>query len=514
MFHKFKSFPASPRSGAAAAFVVAVFLAVAAMLVGPTVHADATEAAPLQETDSIRVGERLTYTVSLDGFGNAGYADLSVVSRGNFEGRDAFEVRFKMKTFEVVNAAFFPVDEVRTVYLDSASGLPFALKRVVNPDGFASATLERFPVAPSGLDMTALLYKVRRAAGSGKFRLSDGESNFWVVMKARDGGVVKTDAGAFETTVSTVRSAYFKSIGISEMKIYLSTDEARVPVLVSFMTKVGLMTARLTGLRSAPPDQKEGAKPAPSPTPFPPARPVKPKPGPTKPPYIDDQPLGDDLPFALREKLTFGIRNGEVQIGKIVVEARERRQVEGKDSLFLLASVTEAALSAGVFSKDDYVKSYVDPETLLPQSSEVRFRGSLGSLNYIAKFDQEAGTALPSGSATVQIPSSTHTLLSILYAVRTFNLKLSKSAGNPVNDTRVSVFWNNQSLVFTFRPVDVQTVSVGGAKVRAQQIAVVTGNPQIDALNLKVWLSEDPDRRPLKITLGTYSAELISADSR
>lgn len=464
-----------------------------------------------QETDSIRIGERLSYVVSLDGFGNVGYADLMVVSRGRIEGRDAFEVRFKVKTFDVVNAVFFPLDEVRTAYLDAASGLPFSIKRVLDPSGFSQERSEGVATAPSALDLISLIYKVRRAGGDGKFRLSDGKDNFWVVTESKKTARVVTDAGTFEAAESALSSGYLGTLGISQLKVYLSTDEFRVPALVTFKTRAGAMTARLTGITL---DRKlDGAVQA-TPSPVPAASPVRPRPTPVKTPYVENRPLGEDLPFALGERLVYRVKSGDLQIGKVVVEARERKFVDGSDSLLLLATVGESIASAGIFSKDDYIKSYVNPGSLLPFSAESRFRGSLDSLNFSGKFDQAAGVVTQSGSVPVTIASNTHTVLSLLFAARSFNLRPSKSAGNPVNDTRVSVWWNGQGGIFTVRPLDLQTMTVDGAKITAQQVALITGNPKLDSLNIRVWITSDSARLPLKITAGIYSAELVPAESR
>lgn len=499
------------RKAAVLLFVLGTSLSAALMFVG--VAAEASRVVLFQETDSIKVGERLTYNVSLDGFGNVGHADLWVVSRGRTQGRDSFEVRLKMKTFEIVNAAFFQIDEVRTAYLDAASGLPFAMKRILDPNGFPRETVSGFPQAPSGLDISALIYKVRRAGGQGKFRLVDGDDKFWVEMKSRDGGRIETEAGAFDTVVSQVRSRYFRSIGISDVKVNLSSDDAHVPVQISFKTERGLMVARLIGMTSA-----KAAAPAaaatPTPVPFPVANPVRTKPTPVKTPYVNDRPLGTDLPFSLKEKLTFRVKNGESAIGKVSVEVRERRIVEGKDSLVLLLNVLEASSGANIFSKDDFIRSNVDPGSILPFSSDIAFRGTLSALNFSGRFDQDNGTVTLAGATPMNITSNTHTLLSLLFAMRTFNLKQSKSVGNPVNDTRVSVIWGGKSVVFTLRPIDMQAVTIDGTKFQAQQIGLITGDPQIDALNIRIWLSVDDFRRPVKLSVGSYNVELVSAEYR
>src|SRR5687768_17611046 len=78
-----------------------------------------------QDTPSIfRLGEKLSYNVSFGKFANAAYAETFVASRGKLSGRDAVELRGRVKTLEMVSAAFFMVDETRSVYAAPDTGLP------------------------------------------------------------------------------------------------------------------------------------------------------------------------------------------------------------------------------------------------------------------------------------------------------------------------------------------------------------------------------------------------------
>ncbi len=80
----------------------------------------------------------------------------------------------------------------------------------------------------------------------------------------------------------------------------------------------------------------------------------------------------------------------------------------------------------------------------------------------------------------VEVPVGTHSLLSLAYAIRSFNLKPSKDASNPVNDTRVAVFLDTKAYVFTLRPSNADIINLQGEKVSAQLISISTGNPAID----------------------------------
>jgi hypothetical protein len=110
----------------------------------------------------------------------------------------------------------------------------------------------------------------------------------------------------------------------------------------------------------------------------------------------------------------------------------------------------------------------------------------------------------------VDAPVGTHSILSLIYAMRSFNLRPSKDPNNPVNDTRVAVFWDDRVHIFTLRPVNAETILLGGEKVNAQLITVITGDPQLDLLALKVWLSTDGRRVPLRFSVGTFQADLTS----
>ena len=116
------------------------------------------------------------------------------------------------------------------------------------------------------------------------------------------------------------------------------------------------------------------------------------------------------------------------------------------------------------------------------------------------------------GKTTIDAPIGTHSFLSLIYAMRSFNLKPSKDPANPVNDTRVAVFWDSRSYVFTLRPSNPEEITINGEKRSAQLITIKTLNKELDALSIKVWLSTD-NRVPLRFSVGTYQADLISQTS-
>jgi hypothetical protein len=454
-----------------------------------------------------RIGEKLTYNVSFERFNNAGYAEIAVVSRGKLGDREAVELQSKFRTNELVSAAFYLFDESRTTFAAAESGFPLYIRKSTHTGVMPKETVNNFLTAPTqNFDLLSLIYRIRTAGGLGSFLLQEDEKIYPVTLLTSSIERIKTDAGEFETTISTVQSEYFTEKGIKEFRVNLSSDEQKVPVLIRFKTLKGEFRVSLASVQQIEGPAETQPTPVVAQTPRPAATPT---PKPTPAPYLDNQPLSPNIPFDLGETLEYRISTGGQNVGRLLLQAKERRLAGGKDSLFLNAVVSSVERNGGLFNAGDGILAQVNPDTLVPHQIEIRFSGSLSSFNQLAKFDQERGAAV-FGASQAPIPVNTHSLLSLAYAVRSFNLKPSKDTKNPINDTRVSVFYDTQYYVFTLRPADAEVINVSGERIPAQLITIITGNPQLDALNLRLWLSGDVKRTPLRLAFGTYQADLIS----
>jgi hypothetical protein len=362
-------------------------------------------------------------------------------------------------------------------------------------------------VPTQNFDLLTAIYKLRSAGGTGSFLMQEDDKIYAVNAQTTVSEKVKTDAGEFDTTVSTVQSEYFTNKGIKDFRINFSSDEQKIPVSVRFKTAKGEFQALLQSAQVIEPETP--ATPTPALTPTPP--PVQtPTPIPTPTPSLDNQPLSSNLPFVLGETLEYQITTGGQNVGAFILQAKERRTINKQDVLFLTASVSRADRSAGLFNVGDSITAQVDAESLAPYQFDVRFTGTLKNFNQSARFDQDRGIAIFGGANQAQIPLNTHSLLSLAYAVRSFNLKAVRDTKNPIMDTRVSVFYDAQFYVFTIRPLEPEVITLNNQQIPAQRITVITGNQQLDALNLKIWLSSNEKRTPLRFSIGNYQADLIS----
>lgn len=455
-----------------------------------------------------RTGERLTYFVSLDGIQNVAYAETQVVSNGRMSGRSVVELSSKIKTLNFTSAAYYMIDESRMTFAEVDTGYPLFVKKTEMIGGVPKVSTQDFTSAPNTYhDISTFLYAVRNVTGNGTLNFRDGGKLYTAVFNTTGPRKVETDIGAFETTLIDVKSDFLAERGVSSLRINISLDEARIPVQIRLRTAQGLFKALIASVRiiePPPPDEntpRPAATPRPSPTPVAAATPL---------PYVENQPLSSELAFSLGETLEYSVSSNGAEIGGFTMRVGDRTQFEGADSLLLTALPAEGSGSNTLFAADDFIRTRVDPETLSPQQIEVKIAGSLGRISQFAKVDARTGTITVNAVQKIETPAGTHGLLSLLYAIRSFNLTPSRDLSNPVNDTRVAFFWGSRYYVFSLRPSPVDVITLRGERIPAQQVAIISGDPDLDRLAIKIWLGTDRRRLPLRISFGDYQADLIS----
>jgi hypothetical protein len=459
------------------------------------------------EPTGIRVGERLTFNVAIGRYPNMAYAELYAVSRGRIADKDAIELRTKFKTLDLASATFYLIDETRTTFASPINGSPLYVSVTQNAFGLPKETITNFLTTPTPhFDLATMIYRIRQAGGPGSLTLQENEKVYSVNFQP--GGVERkrTDAGEFDTTIVSVQSDYFSELGISDVRLNLSNDEARLPVAVEFRTQKGSVRATLASVQIIEPEVIAEPTPVPARTPVPDRTP---KPVATPTPYIDNQPLAEALAFEIGERLEYRILSAGQQVASMRLAAKERIRVDDQDTLVLEASFSDVR-PGSPFAGGDLLRAYVDPETLAPHRIEMRFAGELRSFSNTAEFSREGSVIRVGNDEPVDAPVGTHSILSLLYAARSFNLKPSRDLNNPINDTRVAVLWESRPHVFTLRPSPPEIITIDGKPVGAQMVAVTTKNPGLDRQNIKIWLGNDEARIPLRFSVGAFQAELIS----
>lgn len=465
--------------------------------------------AAIEAPTVFRVGEKFSFNVAFEQFGNVAFVEMQTVSRGRFANRDAVELQARVKTYEIVSAAFVGIDERRTVYAAADSGLPLYIDRMSASGGIPKQKItNNLDIASPALDMATMIYRARANGANGSFTFVEDGETYVITFAAAGSETIKTDLGEFDTIATTVQSTYFDTFGVKDLKVNFTSDERRIPVAIKFETAKGSFFGSLAGLSDA-------AKPTPAPTPTatPTPKPIAtPIPTPKAPTYIDDQPLLRELAFSLGERLEYRVSFAGQKVADLVMEAKQRRLVQNVDTLTLSASVTSVEPQFRQLTMSDSAAALVNPETLAPFRFDMKLGGGLSTVSQNLVFDPRTG-AITFGASRADAPVGTHSLLSLFYAMRSFNLRPSKIATNPVNDTRVAVFWGEKPYVFTLRPSNPDNITIAGEKVMAQMISITTGNPQLDQAQIKVWLSLDDQRTPLRVVIGGYTADLVIRDA-
>ncbi len=461
--------------------------------------------AQTSKSNSFRYGEKLTYNISFDKFANVAYAEIYVASNGTIGGKKAVELQGKIKSFDLFSAIFYLFDHTRTVYASEESGYPLYIRDASNMSGIPEEKVLNYLNEPAtGLDLLTMFFKVRESGGAGSFSVLENGRIYGFDFALSGGETVATPGGTFETNLSTVSSPYFTEHGVSNVRVNFSADEDRIPVRIRFSTDRGSFSALLAGSSIIKPEAtpEPAVTPTPTPTPVP-----TPTPTPSPTPFIENQSLAPDLPFRLGEKLRYSVKRNDVDAGQIEIAIDGRRELGGEDTLVLKVAVGQG--SGDVLSSGEGGEAWLDPVTLVPRRVELRFSGAFSPLSQSVVFDQTTGVVVYGAGDRVEVPIGTHSPLSFLYAVRSFNLFPSRDPKNPVNDTRVAVFINDQPNIFTLRPSSFERLDMGGRKVSAQLITIVTGDDSVDRLRPRIWLSADARRLPLKIMFGDFQADLI-----
>lgn len=450
----------------------------------------------------LRVGERLTYAVSFEKFRNVAYAETYIVSRGRLGDREALEVHTKLKTLDFVSAAYLMLDRVRASYISPVDGTTLAIKDTEYGSGLpVESSLNYVEKAAGSFDLVAMICKIRASNGIGSVTLFENERSSVVTFNTIGTEVIRSDVGEFPTNIVEVKSDHLTELGIVALKINIASDASAVPVQYRIKTAKGEFRALISSIQVVEPDPVPTPTPAVAQSPSP-----SPRPSPSIAPYVADQPLDQNLPFRLGETLNYAVTTGGNRIGDVRLAVGGRRLVNNRDSLLLSATVT-AAQGNAPFRANDLIKSNVDPVTFAPFDLEFRFNGPMAAFNQVAGFDPNS-SVITIGQDRIDAPVGTHSIISLAYAIRLFNLTPSKVVSNPVNDTRVAVLWQGRPLIFTLRPSQPAAIEFGGQKISVQEVSVTTGDPLLDGLQIKIWLTMDARRVPVRAKLGTYQLDL------
>jgi hypothetical protein len=463
-----------------------------------------------------RVGERLTYNISFAQFVSAAHVEMFVAGRGRYFDRDGIELRAHVETSGIVNVALFALNNDYTTYVDSVTGLPYRSQTVVREAGRATeasseynqpAGTEAIPGKlraggfPGTYDLLSAVYRMRAMPLSEGISFSINVRNdtqdYNADIKIIGRQLIKTNVGSFNTLVARV------SVGsgpLSNIRVYLTEDEWHVPVLVTAKHKDGEIRAELAASHLTTPP------PATTPTPqrvVPPSdgRALVPVPSPTTP--VSATRL--NLPFNVGEQLNYQVFLGATAqaVGSASFSVAARGRYFNRDGLLLTATAQTTNAGARVFYVNDKISSYVDPETLLPFRTEMNFAEGQWRSTRGYNIDQNRGAVTTDDRKRIEIPVGTHDLISLLYAIRTFDLSPPSTGLLQPKRNAISILAINQPRTLFVTAQKRETIELNGQKIPALLLTLTSDDGTADRLQLRLWVGDDSRQLPLRIALVT-----------
>lgn len=453
-----------------------------------------------------RVGERLTYNVSFSNFPSAAHVELEVVARGVFFEREAVQLRAHVETTGVVNVALYALNNDYTTYINPETGLPFRTEQKAR-DALESAAAvidfsqpagnEAIPPRQRGFpgtyDLLAAFYRARAlplATGAVYNLAVRGDTDYNAELKVIGKEVVRTNVGSFPTIATQIK---INSSVIKTIKVNFSDDPGHVPVLFTARLSNGELRAELAGSELIKPPEAK-------PTPTPPIA-VAPIPAPAAPPRLEN------MPFNLGEQLNYQVFIGtsNTALGLATFQVRGRSRYFDRDGLYLSVVAQTTGAAAQLFTARDQVDSYVDPKSLLPYRTVLNLNEGPRRVAETLNLNQEAGTATSDKGTRIDIPVGTHDYLSFFYVLRTFNL-------NPTKKSAISILVENKPKTLFVNSLKRETIQLGDRQIPAIALSLTTDDAESDKYQLRMWVSDDSRRLPLRLTcrtkLGPLRADL------
>jgi hypothetical protein len=212
------------------------------------------------------VGEQINYDISWSNFIVAGELTLETKERARFDGRDAFHISAQAQSVGIVKALNYRLNDQYESFVDTSSLLPFRGNKVshhgkklarssfvIDPNRH-TATLDdgkSVEVPKDTYDMASVLFAIRglnQAPGSSKTLnvIEDGKIyTIRVEPEAREKVYTRpANYDAFRIAVKMIEAG--KPTGAYKIRIYLTRDQRRLPVLITAEPPWGQIRMEMT----------------------------------------------------------------------------------------------------------------------------------------------------------------------------------------------------------------------------------------------------------------------------
>jgi hypothetical protein len=216
------------------------------------------------------------------------------------------------------------------------------------------------------------------------------------------------------------------------------------------------------------------------------------------------KPFPAELPFTADEALNYTVflQGVSQPVGLVSFRVSGRNFHFGNDAILVSAKAESANAAKNLFYTNEQITSYLDPVSLLPNRTDLALLGTRASFSETVQFDQDRGAALVK-KGQMEVPVGTHDLLSLVYALRSFNL-------TPGRNAKVPVLINGVLYEVAINSIKRETVQIGSQQIPAFQLSVLTNDTNPDQYSIRLWISDDQRRLPLRLTAKTPAGQLTA----
>lgn len=460
-----------------------------------------------------QTGELLSYNVSFSTFQSAAHVELFVAERTTLNNLEAIELRAHVETIDVVSAALYAINVDHTSFVDSANGLPLRTQQVIRNSGRTSeagldfaqpagasafAPSENRGRFPGTYDFLSALYRLRSLplaqGASYRFTVRGAGEQYDAELQIKDTELLKTNVGSFNALVGQVRVRDNKAADNFHIRIYFSNDERRIPLLITARHPAGEIRAEIASATVV----NQNGPTVPSAIPPTPNTPPRPFQRAIEATSLTKEAPAPDLPFKAGEQLnfTFFLAGMPRPVGTLALQVRARAKYFNRDGMLFTAAISTTNDGQRLFPINNQINSYVDATSLLPFRTELRLHENRRRNNWVVNVDQNRGAATFDDQTRLEMPIGTHDLISVLYALRSFDL-------TPPKRNAVSILINKRPRTLYVSSLQRETVQMGAQKIPAIQLALMTNETNGDRLQLRLWVSADRRKLPLRLVANT-----------
>jgi hypothetical protein len=211
------------------------------------------------------VGERLNYEVSWSNFIVAGELTLETKDRRSFDGVDGFHVSAQAQSVGIVSAVVYKVNDLYESFIDSLTLQPFKAEKrsrrgkrqeqssvVIDQKQrvarFSDGTTMEIP--PDTYDLAGLLYAIRAmdlTRGKARaFTLLEDNKLYKITVEPEGREKITTRAGTYDAVKISTKMEGRRDSNLYNLRIFLSTDARRLPVLITAEPSWGEVRVELT----------------------------------------------------------------------------------------------------------------------------------------------------------------------------------------------------------------------------------------------------------------------------